>query len=259
MLGPNSPDNVCRPLISEWRSVSEVPSLAAGEVHVWLLRIDERLRSLVETSLSQAEMERANVFRFRKHQTQFVVSRGSLRFLLGQYLCQAAGDIEIHYADLGKPYLSQQFQPNVHFNISHSSEYAVLAFSHTQELGIDSERREPESIDEGLLRQCLTASEKLIYEQALPEEKTEFFFDTWARKEAYMKLLGDGLNIPPNELSLCPIRSARETEESYNVCFSPMPALQGFSSALAIRKQPSNVQFYMPGSNSVMQRVPACT
>ncbi len=239
-------------MISEWKSVSQVPSLDAGEVHVWLLRIDERLRSLVETSLSQAELERANAFRFRKHQTQFVVSRGSLRFLLGQYLGQPTWDIEILSGELGKPYLSQRFQPDVHFNISHSGEYAGLAFSLTQELGIDIERREPDAIDEGLLKQCLTASEKLIYEQALPEEKIEFFFDMWARKEAYMKLLGDGLNIPPNELSLSPIRPVHETSESYNICFSPMPAIDGFSSALATREQPPKIQFYTLGSNLLM-------
>ena len=252
MSGDNSRNNVSQPLISHWQTVSQVPSLDEDEVHVWLVRIDERLRSLLETSLSRPESERANAFRFQNHQTQFVVSRGSLRFLLGQYLCQPAGDIEILYAKLGKPYLSQRFQPNVHFNISHSCEYAVLAFSLVQELGIDIERHDPGAIDEGLLKQCLTASEKLIYEQALPEEKTEFFFDTWARKEAYMKLLGDGLNIPPNELSLSPIRPVREAAESYNVCFSPMPAIDGFSSALATGEQPSKIQFYTLDPNLLM-------
>lgn len=228
------------------------PSLNADEVHVWLLSIDERLRPLVEPGLSRPEMEHASAFRFRNHQTQFVVSRGYLRFLLGQYLGQPAGEIEILYAELGKPYLSPRSRPNVHFNISHSGEYALLAFSITHELGIDIERHDPGAIDEGLLRQCLTAPEKLIYEQALPEEKTEFFFDTWARKEAYMKLLGDGLNIPPNELSLSPIGPVRETAESYNVCFSPMPSIHGFSSALATREQPSKILFYMLGSNMLM-------
>ena len=252
MLGDDTHNSIRQPRTSHWQTVVRVPSLKAGEIHVWLLHIDERSRPILEPSLSRPEVERANAFRFRNHQNQFVVSRGSLRFLLGQYLCQPAGDIEILSAELGKPYLSQRFLPNIHFNISHSGEYALLAFSLAQELGIDIELREPDSIDEGLLRQCLTVSEKLIYEQALPEEKIEFFFDTWARKEAYMKLLGDGLNIPPNELSLDSVRPVRETEESYNVCFSSMPAIDGFSSALATRKQPPKILFYMLGSNLPM-------
>ncbi len=252
MSGDNSRNNVNRPLISHWQTVSKVPSLDEDEVHVWLVRVDERLRSLLETSLSRPESERANAFRFRNHQTQFVASRGSLRFLLGQYLCKPAEDIEILSAKLGKPYLSQRLQPNVHFNISHSCEYALLAFSLAQELGVDIERHDPSAIDEGLLRQCLTESEKLRYERALPEERTGFFFDTWARKEAYMKLLGDGLNIPPHELSLAQIEPVCERVATYDVCFSPTPAIEGFSLALATREQPTKAQFYALGSSLLM-------
>src|SRR5437899_933623 len=165
MLGDGSYHKIRRPPVSDWRNVSRVPALDAGELHVWLVRIDEELRSLVEASLTQPEIERAAAFKFRTHQIQFVVSRGALRFLLGQYVGQPAGDIDILTAELGKPYLSPKFRPNVHFNVSHSGEYALLGFSLTLELGIDIERRDPEAIDDGLLTQCLTLKEKLIYGQ----------------------------------------------------------------------------------------------
>src|SRR5205807_8871115 len=179
MLGERSHHKMSRERYYDWQNVSQVPALQAGEVHIWLVRVDERLRSLVETSLSRPELERAAAFRFRSDQSQFVVSRGALRFLLGRYLGRPAGNIEILSAELGKPYVSRGFQPTVHFNVSHSDKYALLGFSQLQELGIDIEKRESETIDEGLLMQCLTADEKLSYEQTLPEERTEFFFDTW--------------------------------------------------------------------------------
>src|SRR6266404_1811708 len=184
MTGDGSYHKIGRWLIHDWQNVSHMPALDAGDRHVWLVRMDERLRSLSETVLSRLELERAAAFKFRTHQSQFMVSRGALRFLLGQYLDQAPGEIEIHSAELGKPYLSQCFLANVQFNISHSGEYALLGFSLEQELGVDIERHDPGAIDEGLLTQCLTASEKLRFEQALREERTQLFFDLWTRKEA---------------------------------------------------------------------------
>lgn len=252
MLGDNSQHNISRPLTSDWQTVAHVPTLDAGDVHIWLLSIDEPFRSVLETGLSESELERTAAFKFRTHQNQFVVSRGALRFLLGRYLGQPMQGIEILYTESGKPYLSQRHLPNVKFNVSHSEQYAILGFSLGQDLGIDIESEDHQTIDEGLLRQCLTASERLRYEQALPAERTEFFFDLWTRKEAYMKLLGDGLSISPRELRLPPLKSGQQAINGDLIYYTAMPDIEGFSSALATRKQPANVQFYSLGFNLVM-------
>src|SRR5439155_15542574 len=178
MTGDGSYHKIGRPPISDWQNASYVPGLDAGELHVWLVKVDEELRLVLESSLSRPERERAAAFKFRIHQTQFMVSRGALRFLLGQYLGVPAGSIEILSAELGKPYVSPRFQANVQFNISHSGEYAILGFSVGKDVGIDIERHDSNAIDDGLLKQCLTLKEKLIYGQVLPEERIEFFFDT---------------------------------------------------------------------------------
>lgn len=249
MAENDSDHKVRRPLLSQWQHVSRVPALDAGDLHVWLVRVDERLRLLLETSLSRPEHARSAAFRFRNHQNQFVVARGALRFLLGQYLGQPAANIEIVYTEHGKPTLSRHLIPTVNFNISHSSEYAILGFSRAQELGIDIERHDPGAIDEGLLTQCLTDSEKLRYEQALPEERTEFFFDLWTRKEAYLKLLGDGLGIPPNEFSLSSVKPGRQAIRGDHIYFTETPAIENFSSSLATEKGPTKVHFYTLGSH----------
>lgn len=248
MMAENEMECLVRPPpLPQWQSVSQLPELDAGDLHVWLIEIDELLRLLLEASLSEPERERAAAFRFRSHQNQYVVARGALRFMLGQYLGQPARNIEIAYADGGKPFLSPRFLPSIKFNLSHSHQYVLLALAHEQELGIDIELRDPQAIDEGLLSQCLTSTETLTYEHVLPEERTEFFFDLWTRKEAYLKLVGDGLGIPPNEFSLSLMRSGSQTIRGDQIYFTETPVIENFSSSLATGKEPTKVHFYTLG------------
>ncbi len=94
------------------------------------------------------------------------------------------------YSEYGKPYLKGK--ENLYFNISHSRNYVVCAFSN-QEVGIDIQvhrkgkgnivRRFFPPEDQQLM-------ERLVREGADPER---IFFRMWAVKEAYMKLTGEGM------------------------------------------------------------------
>ena len=241
MLGEYSDLNTRR---SQWRAVSRILPLAEDEVQVWLVTVDEELRSLLEPALSLDEQERARAFRFRRHQNEFIVARGALRSLLSHYVSLPVPKIEIVYSQLGKPHLQEAIIPAVTFNVSHSGGVVVLAFSLGRDLGIDIEHKVPDAIDDGLVRQCLADPETLRFKLTLPDERTDFFFDLWARKEAYMKLLGDGLNIPPVSLNLPPHRYGHQVIQDNNVYFSEMPELEGFALALATRDRPDQVEFY---------------
>lgn len=136
------------------------------------------------------ELSRAAVLKFRK-------PADLQRSLLGEALARTqlsrlsgipAKDLTIVRTDKGKPYL-EDF-PDLHYNISHSGEWVVMAQS-DREVGIDVERiREPQY---RIAERFFSAYELQELNRLTGDAKKEFFFDLWTLKESYLKLLGKGL------------------------------------------------------------------
>jgi len=83
----------------------------------------------------------------------------------------------------GKPFVE-----GIHFNISHSGTLVVVGFSQ-KEIGVDVEHIK--SVDISGLIDYLHEDEKKYVE--LSTDKTEAFYHVWTRKEAYLKLKGEGI------------------------------------------------------------------
>lgn len=95
-------------------------------------------------------------------------------------------EIEFGANNHGKPFL--QGHPSFHFNISHTRNAVVAAFSN-EEVGIDIEK--VESADFEIINRFFTFSEKnyiLSHENA-----DRAFYEIWTKKEAYIKCIGTGL------------------------------------------------------------------
>jgi 4'-phosphopantetheinyl transferase len=234
-------------MIAAWQTTDEVPDLGSESLHVWLVKLDESLTGPLQNSLSKPELERAAAFRFPIHRNEFVVARGTLRYLLGKYMNVAPATVDIRPAKFGKPYVTSG--KDLQFNVSHSGSYAVLGFAFETTLGIDIERHNTGIIDAGMLEQCLTSWEQVRYLNASAAGKTQFFFDTWARKEAYMKLVGDGMSIPPNEFTLSSPDAAEDMIRGENIQFTALPFLDSYSAALATKDRTKTAMFYRLGSN----------
>lgn len=104
--------------------------------------------------------------------------------LLGEPL-----ELVLDYGKKGKPYLREY---PFYFNLSHSGEYVVCAVS-DQEIGADIQQCV--SVDvERLARRFFSAEEcRALAAYETEHEKRQFFFRQWARKEAYGKLIGEGI------------------------------------------------------------------
>ncbi|WP_051908602.1 4'-phosphopantetheinyl transferase family protein [Candidatus Odyssella acanthamoebae] len=113
--------------------------LLNDEVHLWLAHLlNDKIREVYwQSILSVDELERAKAFRFSKDRCQFVAARGILRYLLSYYLEKAPQNVEIVYGLWGKPCLVEE--EGLYFNLSHSKDYALYAFSSTYEVGVDIE------------------------------------------------------------------------------------------------------------------------
>ena len=101
---------------------------------------------------------------------------------------------ELKKTSKGKPIIISNFD----FNISHSGDFVVCAFSEKYSLGIDIERVKPTSLLP--LQQFFTVDEWNKIQQS--KNSQEQFFRLWTQKEAVVKADGRGLNIPLKEISI---------------------------------------------------------
>ena len=167
-------------------------TLKSDEVHIWSVCLLDNERDIYYLSsiLSKDEQERAGDFRFLRDQERFIMTRGILRCLLAEYSGVTPQSIEIMYGLHGKPCISQE--KSLHFNVSHSGDYAVLAFNRDYEIGIDLEYIDRNLELEEMVLSIFSQAELNYWEKLHPEEKVEFFFKVWVGKEAFLKTLGKG-------------------------------------------------------------------
>ena len=176
-----------------------VPDLLKGEIHLWTVSIGamkdqaDRLKSM----LSEEEKRKVSFYKFEHTQLSYIVSQAVLRMLLAAYLELEPADVKIGTHKKGKPYLIHD-RP-VFFNISNSNDLCVYAFSCDAEVGIDIEKiRDLPDIDQ-LIEKNLTRRER-SYLIKDPAQKLNWFFRFWTFKESYLKAIGEGMRLTPENL-----------------------------------------------------------
>jgi 4'-phosphopantetheinyl transferase len=196
-------------LLPHWPSPPPDLALPGDAVHVWRVELEqpgELLRRLAQT-LSLDEQERAGRFRFERHRRRFIVARAVLRSILGRYLGLEPERLEFRYGGRGKPYLADKFsQYALEFNLAHSHELALCAFTQGREIGIDLEHLRSIADMAQISARFFSARENATL-SALPEDqRLRAFYDCWTRKEAFLKATGEGLTHPLDQfdVSLAP-------------------------------------------------------
>ena len=91
-----------------------------------------------------------------------------------------------NFGPSGKPFLKDH--PNIHFNLSHTEGIAVCVVADVP-VGVDVERIRP--IDRQVVDMVMSDDEQA--EISLAEDSDTAFYRLWTRKEAYLKLTGEGL------------------------------------------------------------------
>ncbi|HEY0549670.1 MAG TPA: 4'-phosphopantetheinyl transferase superfamily protein [Verrucomicrobiae bacterium] len=182
--------------IEQWAEPPGAPPLGHDEVHVWLAHLSAANANLasLRAALSTDEISRAEKFHFHEHRERWQTARGILRLLLARYLKEPATEIAFDHGAQGKPKLKYPANSNLHFNTSHSGDFAVFAFTRAGEVGVDIEcvRNEMPRRDDIVRRYFAPGEQRQLF--ALPEpQRTHAFFKLWTRKEAFVKARGTGL------------------------------------------------------------------
>jgi len=173
-----------------------MPQLIEGEVQIWPLRLTatESVTRRFAALLTPDESQRAARFHFDHLRTSFILSHGALRIFLGRQLGLEPNQVRFKYGTKGKPDIDPT--QRMTFNMSHSGEIALYAFSLDCDIGVDVERMRPVKDLSAIASRffCPDEAEELMSLDLETREKS--FFLCWTRKESFIKALGEGLSVP---------------------------------------------------------------
>lgn len=178
------------------------PTISPGMVHIWKLWMNDGDNGALLDLLSPDERARAHRFQFDLHRLRFVACRARLRMLLAHYTASDARRISFVSNRHGKPALGGALSASgIQFNVSHSEDLAVLAFSLGFRIGVDVEWARPSEWQDQIARNHFSADEYRFYAATPPAYRYRVFFSCWTRKEAYLKAIGKGLSFPMKQVS----------------------------------------------------------
>jgi 4'-phosphopantetheinyl transferase len=229
-----------------WRLPPSKLKLSINDIHVWRVRLkqsDGRVQQLQQI-LSDDERLRAERFHFDRDRRRFIVSHGMLRLIIGDYIDMAPGRLQFYAGHRGKPYLMHSSgNVRLQFNLAHSKEIALYAFTCSREIGIDVEYvRDMPDADKIALTTFSSLENREL--QSLPQyQKQEAFFNCWVRKEAYIKAVGNGLYhaLDRFDVSLAPGEPARlvsvdgSAEQASGWFMKSLTPEDGYVAALAVK------------------------
>lgn len=225
-------------------------ALEKNQAHVWyaeLNRSDSEILQLLDL-LSEDEKQRAARFHFEKDRNHFIAARGLLRQILSHYISVTPRAIHFFYGSHGKPELDPTY--NLRFNVSHSHDMALFAVTREIAVGVDIERMDRQCDIDGIVERFFSQHEYAVIKNLSGTKKIQAFFNGWARKEAFLKALGEGLSYPLANVEVTlaadePARFLALHDKNLSLVEWHLHALdvvENYSAALVIRGNLGNVK-----------------
>jgi 4'-phosphopantetheinyl transferase len=88
----------------------------------------------------------------------------------------------------------------VHFNLSHSGKWALIAVSEGAEVGVDVENVRRQDDLQSVARRLFSTGEQEALNRLTAEKYAQAFYRCWTRKEAVLKAWGLGLSVDPTAI-----------------------------------------------------------
>ena len=239
--------------------MNENTQLAPGEIHVWTIPLSapDHAVSQVRALLSPDEADRMARFRFEHLQRAYVLSRGALRLLLGIYTGEAPGSLRFSYGPKGKPALASAGP--IRFNIAHSGDMGLFAFTLDCELGVDIERVRPVPEISKIATSFFCAREASDLMSLPSRDRERAFFLCWTRKEAYVKAVGNGLFLPLDSfrVTFLPDQPARLMYLTEAWTLQHIEGAEGYVGAIAYKGEPRSLRMRAaPGIAALLTPAP---
>lgn len=217
------------------------------EVHVWRasLTVLEIAREELQCVLVKDEVARAEHFHFERDRNHWIAARGILRVLLSSYVNAAPGQLQFSSNAYGKPFLAfPALSHQLQFNVSHSQDLALYAFTLKGQVGIDVEYMRADLDYDDLAKVSFSPYEQVCLHSLPYELKQEAFFHCWTRKEAFIKVRGKGFSIPTDkfDVSFLPgeppalLQNCDDPQEITRWSLHELAPGTGYAGALAVER-----------------------
>lgn len=219
--------------------------LETNQIHIYPLDLDQQ--ACLRENLTADEQQRADKMRIEIVKQRFINSRGFLRHCLGHYLQQPPNEIEICSKEKGKLFLNNR---NLFFNLAHSKNMALFAFNHDYEIGIDIEEIRPLNDLHSIAQRVFTEIEIDYLNNTKQDETLNSFFTLWTRKEAAIKVSGEGLTAPLKDITTTTTSGEILKDipylKKYNCKLQDLNIKQNFSASLAAHLEDRNIHIIPP-------------
>ena len=165
------------------------------------------LRTELAALLSPEEHIRLARLRQPADQLRFLTGRALIRRLLGAHLHRPPASLGLHIGPSGKPFITLPPEtPPLHFNLSHSGDFVLVAFSETHEVGIDIERIDSSTDCSAIAAGIFPLAIHSAWLNTPPKDRLNVFYQLWTRHEARIKALGHGFAREPDASALATLR-----------------------------------------------------
>lgn len=170
--------------------------LSPSDLHIWHIPFGGKALLEQKSPPLPSEQETKQAARFTHpelHQC-YLKTRWAMRDILGHYLSTAPEQVQLRYAELGKPELTPgAHELDIRFNLTHSGDGALFAVTLGTEVGIDMEKMGQKPRPIRLAKRYFT-EEVVTQLGALSEAEQQIaLLKLWTQYEAYKKAQGVGL------------------------------------------------------------------
>lgn len=169
-------------------------------MHIHLIHPATLPEDFIAETLSDGEKSRAARFCFLEDAIHWASCRAALRKILGDAVGFAPKDIPLVFSKFGKPLLAAPFD-HLHFNLSHTSQMALLVIAANGPIGIDLESIE-RSNDLLGCEDSFCHPDEIQNLPANLSDRSAQLLKIWTAKEAVIKALGTGFSHPPESILL---------------------------------------------------------
>jgi len=190
-------------MINLEKILQERLDLSVNNIHVYLIKLNLFDSKTCIQYLSEDERIRSEKLKIEEKKKQFIISRSVLRLLLSSAVGKPYQDIEFFYGGHGKPSINESINTKlIEFNISHSGNYALIAITLSNKIGVDIEEINIDLDHQSLSKRFFSKQEYDELQRIDESQQCDAFYSIWSKKESFIKATGKGVAFGLDQFSV---------------------------------------------------------